>query len=241
MRGPFEIERSVILRTRSWAVMPFHGGRYRGEVILRDVVIDSACTDGGGCGAVLVIPFTQATLENVAIRWSGGDGISAGFEYCGLTIDGGSIEGSAGVGIRMVVVKPFRTCGFSLIEPVRITGGAEYPAIVHAGAALQFLRDAETQAALAGNAFEELIVIGDDHFGDADLTLTRQLPLGVGLRCLSGHRGLQAQLGTITMEAGASLAFSECDYGVHLRANGTAAEPVTISGRHRNPAPRRAD
>jgi hypothetical protein len=39
-----------------------------------------------------------------------------------------------------------------------------------------------------------------------------------------------AQLGTITMGPGASLALGACDYGVHLRADGTAAEPVTIRG-----------
>jgi hypothetical protein len=129
----------------------------------------------------------------------------------------------------MEFLKPFRACGFSLIEPIRITGGASYPAIVHAGAALQFLRDAETQAALAGNALEGLIVRGDDDFGDADLTLTGRLPVTVALSC--GHfRGTLAQLGTITMEPGASLALGACDYGVHLRADGTAAEPVTIRG-----------
>jgi len=227
VRGPFEIDRSVILRTRSWAVTPWWHGDGQ-QVILRDVVIDSACT-AGGCGAVLVQPFSGATLEDVVIRWSGGDGILAGYEYCGLTIDGGSIEGSAGVGLRMVVLKPFRACGFSLIEPVRITGGAEHPAIVTAGAALHFLRDAETQAALAGNALDELIVTGDHDFGDADLTLTRQLPVSVGFSC--GHfRGALVRLGMITMEPGASLALFSCDFGVHLRANGTAEEPVTIRG-----------
>jgi hypothetical protein len=224
--GAFELERSVILRTRWYAVIP------RGQVILRDVVIDSACTDLAGCGAVSVSPFGGATLEDVVIRWSGGDGIQAGGQNCHLTIDGGRVEGSAGVGLRMMLSpRSFSICVFNLIEPVRITGGAEHPAIVTAGAAVQFLRDAETQASLTGNALDELIVTGDHDFGDADLTLTRLLPVSVRLRCFSGHRKMQAQLGTITMQAGASLAFVGCDFGLHLRANGTAAEPVTISGR----------
>lgn len=223
--GSFDLERSAIVRTRSWAVR----ARYQSQQsTLRDVVIDSACTDGG-CGAVLVVPFSGATLEDVIIRWSGGEGIRAGYEYCALTIDGGSIEGSAGVGLVLPMAKLTRSCAFTLLDPVRITGGAAQPAVVHADAAVQFLRDAQTQAALAGNAIESLLVNGERDFGDAEFTLTKDLPLRVQLSC-SYYRASEARLGTVTMEPGASLSLGACDWGVHLRANGTAEEPVTIFG-----------
>src|SRR5690606_25639933 len=76
--GSFEMEQSVIQRTISGGILPIHHSGTN-EVTLRNVVIDSACTAGGRCAAVNVVPFSRVTLENVVIRWSGDVGIRAGF------------------------------------------------------------------------------------------------------------------------------------------------------------------
>jgi hypothetical protein len=196
---------------------------------LRHVVADSACL-GASCFAVSIDGYATVDIENPMIRWSGGGGIAVGRRSF-VSVKGGRIEGSAAIGIAV----PADVGGMPSVridQPIRITGGASYPAAVGLGTAIALTRDSASASGLTGNALDTLIVHalggwgGDDWVGTREATIRKSLAWRIGTQCPGASAVLR-------LEPGASLALSGSGctpFYLRLHVNGTASDPVTIRG-----------
>src|SRR5919109_3133495 len=195
--------------------------------LIRNAVVDSACLAAPNCAAIEVTSYSTAVrVEDTTIRASGGAGISVELRS-DLRLRGGSIEGSAGVGLSAPPYFGSSLEGVIVESPVRITGGRSYPAIVTMAAASVLTRDAAATAGLMGNARDTLIV--HTWPTSTESTIRKGLPWKIHIPQASGLFG-----NVLRLEAGALLVL---EWGggtrtpaVELHVNGTALEPATVQG-----------
>jgi hypothetical protein len=195
-----------------------------GELSVARAAVDSACLSscGAGRGAVTAQSGAILRVEDTDVRHSGAAGILV-HRQSGLALLGGSIEGSAGIGLLFQDI-PGRPTSVIEARPTRITGGATHPASVPLGALELLVPTAEAQAGWTGNA-------SDTVYASATRP-ARNLTLHPGLVfVLDRDDTSQTSADTLYLMPGAR---------VHLAAQvnlmvrrlvsaGTAAAPVTIT------------
>jgi hypothetical protein len=164
----------------------------------------------------------QVTFEKNTIRGAAGVGLAV-LGTSGVSLLGGRIEGSGGVGLQAnAIAGP----GFTATQPVRVVGGASYPAEVSVGAFSKIYTQTSHQDSLLGNARDTLVVTGGEltWLGIA----SNKIPWHVtGNIKITGWGGLNAL-------PGARLAFDSAvwilaDDGGRVVARGTAAAPVLFT------------
>jgi hypothetical protein len=195
-----------------------------GELI--ESVVDSACLTlcAGDRGAVHAggVPG-EFHFEESRILSSG----AVGMLIAGLTrvrLLGGSIEGSTGIGL-VLVPHDSRRVTLEEVRPIRITGGASYPAELTVSHAAALLRTGEAHEGWLGNARDTVLVHMFGSVGADSVTVRPGLAWTV-FGWISGP-GITAML----LEAGASLTIHDLLRAGRLRSGGTADRPVTIAGR----------
>lgn len=214
------IDHSVLRQIQGAAVS---AGGMLSHLSLVESRVDSACLMAEPCAAVLAVG-RGATLhfEESVVRNSGGDGLHAGTIGSGpasrLTLVGGVIEGSSGVGLVTSGI------GFdhAIVRPVRITGGSSYPVRVHFPLAADHLVTAAAQELWRGNARDTVLAHGA---GSADsVTIRPGLPWSIteGSPGISVHR--------FGLEPGAALALTGGIRVDQLISDGTSDAPVEIKG-----------
>ncbi|HEU4885490.1 MAG TPA: right-handed parallel beta-helix repeat-containing protein, partial [Longimicrobium sp.] len=164
----------------------------------------------------------KTTFQNTVIRAAAGVGLSVvGTDSVSLL--GGRIEGSAGVGL---VLAPPAT-GFLSTQPVRVTGGAGYPAQMDVSAFARLYSTLADQDSLLGNARDTLLVTGG--------TLTAGAYAGAALPWyVTGPVTVQGS-GWMQASPGATLVFNgwggiTVTGGGRLWARGSQAAPVLFTG-----------
>jgi hypothetical protein len=201
-----------------------------GGVVLRRLRIEE-------CGVAVLFANGTLTMEHPIIRNSRSVGIFV-VRRATLDLTGGEITGSTGPGL-VIAADPGGSARLVLHEPVRITGGANVPAVVTGSAAAQLTRDAETSKYLVGNAVDALDVIDFDFGGGV---VSPDLAWRVTPLCWLPS----FDLGTFVVQAGATLdlQMSRCPGGARgqLIGQGTEAAPATIRGDNlSSPADLRSD
>ena len=98
---------------------------------------------------------TLVTFERNVIRGAGGVGLAVLGTH-GVSLLGGRIEGSGGVGLRVTTTG----AGFVDADPVRVVGGASYPAELVVSAFPSIYTAVADQDSLLGNARDTLVVTG---------------------------------------------------------------------------------
>lgn len=207
------VENTTISQSRGPALV--------GSITARHVVMDSSCagdTDGG-CEAVIAPSYMSVRLIEPVIRDTRGGGIFVQ-QRGGVTLTGGTIVGSQGVGIHT----QFSVRGSGslfLTSPVRITGGDTIPVSLGGGVPA-VLQERDAQLQLLGNAIDEMHV----YELAAESIVYRELPWTVTPYCdLNGH------IGRIRLEPGATLRFdAKCAAWGEVVGDGTASDPITIHG-----------
>ncbi|HST59488.1 MAG TPA: right-handed parallel beta-helix repeat-containing protein [Longimicrobium sp.] len=96
------------------------------------------------------------TFEKNTIRGAAGVGVAV-LGTSGVSLLGGRIEGSGGVGLRATAIAG---PGFTATQPVRVVGGASYPAELSMGAFSRLYTQVSHQDSLLGNARDTLMVAG---------------------------------------------------------------------------------
>ncbi|MFL5384165.1 MAG: right-handed parallel beta-helix repeat-containing protein [Longimicrobiaceae bacterium] len=95
------------------------------------------------------------TFEQNVIRGAAGVGLAV-LGTNGISLLGGRIEGSGGVGLKVTTTG----AGFAATQPVRVTGGASYPAELVVSAFPRIYTTIAQQDSLLGNARDTLVVTG---------------------------------------------------------------------------------
>ncbi|HEX5871445.1 MAG TPA: hypothetical protein VFY65_13550, partial [Longimicrobium sp.] len=98
---------------------------------------------------------TSTTFEKTVIRGAAGIGLEV-LGTSGMSLLGGRIEGSGGVGMRVT------TPGYAFVaaQPVRIVGGASYPAEMVVSAFPKLYLGPSQQDSLLGNARDTVVITG---------------------------------------------------------------------------------
>ncbi|HYW13556.1 MAG TPA: right-handed parallel beta-helix repeat-containing protein, partial [Longimicrobium sp.] len=96
------------------------------------------------------------TFEKNTIRGAAGVGVAV-LGTSGVSLLGGRIEGSGGVGLQATAIAG---PGFTAAQPVRVVGGASYPAELSVGAFSKLYTQVSHQDSLLGNARDTLVVAG---------------------------------------------------------------------------------
>jgi hypothetical protein len=222
--GTIEVRQSVIRRVRGPGLI--FGGPGGGATMI-DTQVDSACLSG--CtdpsferASVTVLSRKEFRFENSEITNSGAAGLSVDFGS-GVTLLGGRIEGSAGIGLDLRD-DPGRPVTVREARPIRITGGSTHPARVSIHAANLLLPTADAYDEWRGNASDTVLVT---LFWGADRTTIHP-----GLVWAVGPgTSPEATIRALELEPGAALHIVG-PYGLlvdHLVSAGTPAAPVEIS------------
>lgn len=98
----------------------------------------------------------QVTFEKNTVRGAAGVGVAV-LGTTGVSLLGGRIEGSGGVGLQ---ANGIAGPGFTSTLPVRVVGGASYPAELSVGAFSKIYTQTSHQDSLLGNARDTLVVTG---------------------------------------------------------------------------------
>jgi hypothetical protein len=220
------IENSVFRRIQGAAV---HVAGLNILLTLRGSEIDSACLSTcrpfpGTIAAVSVQSRASFELEDFRITNSGAEGLYASYNTIGSLL-GGTIEGSAGIGLRMGG-EDGRGTRLDSVRPIRITGGASYPARIPLNAAALLLSSREAHDGWRGNARDTVLI------QPVDVNDPRS-PVNVhpGLVWkVPGGRQWYPQIDSLRLHAGAKLMLGAGTLGArHLLSLGTAEAPVEIT------------
>jgi hypothetical protein len=191
------------------------------ELDLIETVIDSSClAASAGCFAVTAGQWSSVRFDESQIRHSGGGGLRVDGQFRGahLTLSGGTIEGSAGIGLHV------RTSTFE--RAVRITGGASYPAQVSLDLAAAHTATPELQEMWSGNASDTVVVLS---YGgnEADSVTIRPGLVWVFQPPIGRH-----EVRALVLEPGGRAVFTGSGQlrAERLVSEGTADEPVEFIG-----------
>jgi hypothetical protein len=165
----------------------------------------------------------QVTFEKNTIRGAAGVGLAV-LGTSGVSLLGGRIEGSGGVGLQAnTIAGP----GFTATQPVRVVGGASYPAELSVGAFSKIYTQTSHQDSLLGNARDTLVVTGGEltWLGIASNKIPWLVTEDI---TVTGWGGLNAL-------PGATLIFDQyvgvtARDGGRIVARGTPAAPVLFTG-----------
>ena len=164
---------------------------------------------------------SHVIFEQSVVRGAAGVGLAV-LGTNGISLLGGRIEGSGGVGLKVTTTGP----GFVTTQPVRVVGGASYPAELVVSAFPRIYTSVAQQDSLLGNARDTLVVTGG--ILQAWAFPAPALPWIVTADIVVQYFGI------LHPEPGASLAFQR-DVGITARnggrvvARGTAAAPVLFT------------
>jgi hypothetical protein len=164
----------------------------------------------------------QVTFEQNTIRGAAGVGLAV-LGTSGVSLLGGRIEGSGGVGLQaMAIAGP----GFTATQPVRVVGGASYPAELSVGAFSKIYTQTSHQDSLLGNGRDTLVVVGGalTWLGIA----SNKIPWRVtGNITVTGWGGLNALPGAaLVFDSAVSITATN---GGRVVAHGTAAAPALFT------------
>jgi phage gp46-like protein len=162
------------------------------------------------------------TFEQNTIRGAAGVGLAV-LGTSDVSLLGGRIEGSGGVGLQAnAIAGP----GFTATQPVRVVGGAGYPAELSVGAFSKIYTQISHQDSLLGNARDTLVVTGGalTWLGIA----SNKIPWRVtGDITVTGWGGLNALPGArLTFDSAVSITATN---GGRVVAHGTAAAPAVFT------------
>lgn len=208
-----DVRSSTIRRIQQSGIMVWPSA----TAVVFETVIDSACLAPCITGAV-DLAGRSLRLEDSRILDSGGAGLRA-YRNSRLTLLGGSIERSAGLGLDLNTT-PGREMTVVEATPTRIEGGATYPASVPAAAMPTLLPTAESYAAWQGNASDTVIVQSS---AIADMTVHP------GLVWWFTTPGLDLRIGRLTLAPGARVHMDRTVSVRQLISAGTVAAPVRIT------------
>jgi hypothetical protein len=162
------------------------------------------------------------TFEKNTIRGAAGVGLAV-LGTSGVQLLGGRIEGSGGVGLQ---ANGIAGPGFTATQPVRVVGGASYPAELSVGAFSKIYTQTSHQDSLLGNARDTLVVTGGalTWLGIA----SNKIPWHVtGNIDVTGWGGLNALPGAVL--AFDSAVWITATNGGRVVARGSAAAPVLFT------------
>jgi hypothetical protein len=162
------------------------------------------------------------TFEKNTIRGAAGVGLAV-LGTSGVSLLGGRIEGSGGVGLQATAIAG---PGFTATQPVRVVGGAGYPAELSVGAFSKIYTQTSHQDSLVGNARDTLVVTGGalTWLGIA----SSKIPWHVtGNIDVDGWGGLNALPGAVL--AFDSAVWITATNGGRVVARGSAAAPVLFT------------
>ncbi|HEU0302602.1 MAG TPA: right-handed parallel beta-helix repeat-containing protein [Longimicrobium sp.] len=164
---------------------------------------------------------TLITFEENVIRGAAGIGLSVVGTH-GISLLGGRVEGSGSIGLWVTTTGP----GFVDTRPVRVVGGASYPARMVVSAFPRIYPALSHQDSLLGNARDTLVVAGG--ILQAFAYPTQALPWHVTEIITVRYYGI------LRAWPGASLAFDphariNAVDGGRVVARGTAAAPVLFT------------
>jgi len=166
------------------------------------------------------------TFERNVVRGAAGVGLAV-LGTNGISLLGGRIEGSGGVGLKVTTTG----AGFAATQPVRVVGGASYPAELVVSAFPRIYPTVAQQDSLLGNARDTLVVTGG-------ILQQWAVPAPALPWHVTGNIVVQ-YWGILLPAPGAVLAFDStaeisATNGGRLVARGTAAAPVLFTAS--NPA-----
>lgn len=163
---------------------------------------------------------TLVAFERNVIRGAGGVGLAVLGTH-GVSLLGGRIEGSGGVGLRVTTTG----AGFVDADPVRVVGGASYPAELVVSAFPSIYTAVADQDSLLGNARDTLVVTGG-------ILQQFAYPIQALPWRVTGDITVQ-YYGILRPGPGATLAFTGAKItatnGGRIVAHGTAAAPVLFT------------
>jgi hypothetical protein len=188
----------------------------RGSSISRSLVDTTTHT-----GLAAVTLGTLGRFEETVIRGAAGVGLRSTGVH-GVSLLGGRIEGSGGVGLVVTTTGP----GIVATRPIRVVGGASYPAELVVSAFPRIYPALADQDSLLGNARDTLVVTGG--ILQAFAYPIQALPWRV-----TGDIVVQ-YFGILRAWPGASLAFTRyhgitARHGGRVVARGTQAAPVLFT------------
>jgi hypothetical protein len=165
---------------------------------------------------------TSTTFEKTVIRRAAGIGLDV-VGTSGVSLLGGRIEGSGGVGMRVTTPG----YAFTAAQPVRIMGGASYPAEMVVSAFPKLYLGPSAQDSLLGNARDTVVITGGNLQWYANAT--SRIPWRVTADIFVQWVGiLHATAGaTLKMAPGVRIVARG---GGTVVARGTAAAPVLLTG-----------
>ena len=166
------------------------------------------------------------TFEQNVIRGAAGVGLAV-LGTNNISLLGGRIEGSGGVGMKVTTTG----AGFVATQPVRVTGGASYPAELVVSAFPRIYASVAQQDSLLGNARDTLVVTGG-------ILQQWAYPAPALPWHVTGNIVVQ-YWGILIPMPGAVLAFDStaeisADLGGRIIARGSAAAPIRFTAS--NPA-----
>jgi hypothetical protein len=195
--------------------------------VLRFLHIEEACLNtpqqkDSSCSALAIWgpDNSPVTVSDFTISRSAGYGIGY-IRGPRLRLERGEILGSLGTGLAVLGEgRIFRNIPMEFSGPIRITGGASYPASVSAVDAAALLADASAHTALTGNARDTIIVTGTP-------TQPHQLTIRPELPWRSGSAlHFTGTLGRVHMLPGASLTIGVSE--VVLTTASTPQQPAVL-------------
>ncbi|HEX5869729.1 MAG TPA: right-handed parallel beta-helix repeat-containing protein, partial [Longimicrobium sp.] len=165
---------------------------------------------------------TQVTYEQNVIRGSADVGLFVAGVH-GVSLLGGRIEGSAGVGLKVTTTG----AGFVSTQPVRVVGGAGYPAEMVVSAFPRIYTAIASQDSLLGNGRDTLVVTGGilQQFAYPSQALPWRVTDTITVQ----------NIGILAPKPGATLVFDSAisvlaQNGGRVVARGTLAAPVLFTG-----------
>lgn len=162
------------------------------------------------------------TFEKSTIRGAAGVGLAV-LGTTGVSLLGGRIEGSGAVGLQAnAIAGP----GFTSTQPVRVVGGAGYPAELSVGAFSKIYTQTSHQDSLLGNARDTLVVTGGalTWLGIASSKIPWRVTSDI---TVTGWGGLNALPGAVLVfDSAVALTATN---GGRVVARGTAAAPALFT------------
>jgi hypothetical protein len=195
-----------------------------GTVSITGSVVDSACLSlcGTNDAAVVILGFMSVRFADNDILNSGAAGLLIPGTSQISVFGGGRIEGSAGTGL-VIRERDARPVLIDTVLPLRITGGAGYPAELPIAVAAQLLNSHDAHAAWTGNAQDTVLVAVHGSRVPDSLSIFSPLPWRI-----FGSSMWLGFVGELLLHPGARLVLSD-RLRVHTMTSvGSAAEAVTI-------------
>jgi hypothetical protein len=162
------------------------------------------------------------TFEKNVVRGAAGVGLAV-LGSNGISLLGGRVEGSGGVGLKVTTTG----AGFAATQPVRVTGGASYPAELVVSAFPRIYASVAQQDSLLGNARDTLVVTGG---------ILQQwaypapaLPWHVTGNVTVQYWGILIPMPGAVLVMDANVGITATNGG-RLVARGTAAAPIVFTG-----------